>query len=240
MILQVYHGSYTKIDAVDLSKGQDNRDFGRGFYVSKFRKHAEAWAKIIGKKQGTEGFVTEFKFYERAFTDNTYKTLRFDDYNEEWLDFVVLNRDTTTQEQRHDYDIIEGPVADDKVQNRILFYLRGKISKTDFLTELKYHEPTHQICFCTRKSLQMLELIDDEANLNIIMISEPIIENLMLNFNIGEEQATDLFYTSKTFAQLSNEYTELFKKSWQEVYELLKDELKHEKWESENVEQTKE
>jgi hypothetical protein len=227
MVLQVYHGSYTKIDAIDLSKGQDNRDFGKGFYVTKFRKHAEAWAKVIGKKQGTEGFVTEFKFYERTFTDNTYKTLRFDDYNEEWLDFVVLNRDTSTQEQRHDYDIIEGPVADDKVQNKIEFYLKGKISKNDFLTELKYHEQTHQICFCTRKSLQMLELIDDEVNLNVIMISEPIIENLILDFNTDEEKATDLFYTSKTFAQLADETTELYKKTWQEIYELLKIELKN-------------
>ena len=211
MILQVYHGSYVKIDAIDLSKGQDNRDFGRGFYVTKFRKHAEAWAKVMGKKRGTEGFVTEFKFYERAFTDNTYKTLRFDDYNEKWLDFVVLNRDTTTQEQQHDYDIIEGPVANDKVQNKIEFYLKGKISKNDFLTELKYHEQTHQICFCTRKSLQMLELIDDEANLSVVIISEPIIEYLMLDFNIDEEKATDLFYTSKTFAQLADETTEFYK-----------------------------
>jgi hypothetical protein len=225
MILQVYHGSYTKIDNIDLSKGQDNRDFGRGFYVTKFRKHAETWAKIIGAKQGTKGFVTEFKFYERAFTDNTYKTLRFGDYNENWVDFVVLNRDKATQELQHDYDIIEGPVADDKVQNRIEFYLKGKIPKTDFLRELKYHEQTHQICFCTRKSLQMLELTDDETNLNIIIISEPIIENLVTDLDIDEEKATDIFYTSKTFSTLSDKNTELYKKSWQEIYNILKNEL---------------
>lgn len=91
-----------KIDAVFLLKGESNRDFGRGFYVSKFRKHAETWAKIIGAKQETKGFVAEFKFYERAFTDDTYKTLRFPDYNEDWLDFVVLNRD----KQRRSSDAI--------------------------------------------------------------------------------------------------------------------------------------
>ena len=26
--MEVYHGSYTKIDKIDLSKGQLNRDFG--------------------------------------------------------------------------------------------------------------------------------------------------------------------------------------------------------------------
>jgi hypothetical protein len=39
--MQVYHGSYTEITEINLSKGQVNKDFGRGFYVTKFRDHAE-------------------------------------------------------------------------------------------------------------------------------------------------------------------------------------------------------
>ena len=35
--MEVYHGSYGKIDKIDLPKGQLNRDFGQGFYVTKFR-----------------------------------------------------------------------------------------------------------------------------------------------------------------------------------------------------------
>ena len=35
--MEVYHGSYTRIDKIDLSKGQLNRDFGQGFYVTKIR-----------------------------------------------------------------------------------------------------------------------------------------------------------------------------------------------------------
>ena len=75
--MQVYHGSYTKIVGIDLSKAQANKDFGRGFYVTKFRRQAKMWADIIGNKHETQGFVTEFKFYERAFVDDKYKTLRF-------------------------------------------------------------------------------------------------------------------------------------------------------------------
>ena len=37
--MDVYHGSHTKIDKIDLSKSQLNRDFGQGFYVTKIRKH---------------------------------------------------------------------------------------------------------------------------------------------------------------------------------------------------------
>ena len=88
--MQVYHGSYLEIYEIDLNKCQANRDFGQGFYLTKFVLQAQNWAKIIGRKHHTDGFVTEFTFYERAFEDERYKTLRFDKYSEKWLDFVVL------------------------------------------------------------------------------------------------------------------------------------------------------
>ena len=34
--MRVYHGSYIKIDKIDISKSKPNKDFGRGFYVTKF------------------------------------------------------------------------------------------------------------------------------------------------------------------------------------------------------------
>ena len=224
--MQVFHGSYTKIDKIDLSKCQTNKDFGQGFYVTKFRKQAEAWAKIIGKIHNTTGVVTEFKFYERAFSDKTYKTLRFTDYNEEWFDFVILNRDKSFIELQHDYDIIEGPIADDKVQSKIDLYLNGAITREMFFEMISHHEETHQICFCTRKSLQMIDSLHKNEMVNSIMISEPIIENLMLDFKIEEEKATEILYTSKIFTQLTDESTEFYKKTWTEIYELLKQELK--------------
>ena len=225
--MQVYHGSYIKIIEIDLSKGQTNKDFGRGFYVTKFRKHAKTWAEIIGNKHGAKGFVTEFKFYERAFEDKAYKTLRFSDYNDSWLDFIILNRDKSTIEQRHDYDIIEGPVADDKVQNRIDQFLNGMLSREDFFKMLKYHEESHQICFCTRKSLQMIDPLQKTSIVKSVMISESIIEKLMTDFNLNTEIATDKFYASKTFTQLANETTNLYLKSWQEIYEMLETEIKN-------------
>lgn len=47
----------------------------------------------------------------------------------------------------------------------------------------------------------------------------------MLDYDIDEEKATDIFFSSQTFLQLSDESTQLFKKNWQEIYELLKQEL---------------
>jgi hypothetical protein len=224
--MRVYHGSYTGIDRIDLSKCQSNKDFGRGFYVTKLRKQAEAWADIIGSIHDKQGVVSEFIFYERAFTDDKYKTLRFEDYNEAWLDFVILNRNRETAEQKHDYDMIEGPIADDRISRRIDDYLAGKISKQDFFEELKHNEDNHQICFCTLKSLQMLEKTDTRPSRLITDISEPVIENLMTDAHTDEEKAADMYYGSTVFSKLSDESTGFYQKPWQEIYEMLKTELK--------------
>jgi hypothetical protein len=224
--MKVYHGSYIKIDRIDLTQCRPNRDFGRGFYVTKFLHHAKNWSVIIGSRHNTQGAVSEFEYIESAFVRSICKIKQFEDYNEEWLDFVVMNRDVNNLEPAHDYDIVEGPVADDKVQNRIEDYLTGKVSKSDFLEELKYHETTHQICFCTLNSLQAIDCrLGVGVHRYIVDISEPVIENLILDFNIDEEKATDIFYSSQTFAKLADETTELHKKTWQEIYKMLKKEL---------------
>jgi len=221
--MRVYHGSYTKIDKIDLSRCIPNKDFGQGFYVTKFRHHAEGWAKIIGQRHNTQGVVTEFLFYDSPFTERLCKVKHFDRYNEEWLDFVVRGRDP--MEPMHDFDIVEGPVADDKVQFRIFDFLAGKVSKPDFLEELKYHEETHQICFCTLKSLLTLKAVGETPTSEIAHIDDAILEKLMLDNGIDELQATDLFFNSKTFTQLAEDGSELRKKPWQEIYEMLKREL---------------
>jgi hypothetical protein len=37
--MRVYHGSYTRVDEVDLSQCSPNKDFGQGFYVTKFQNN---------------------------------------------------------------------------------------------------------------------------------------------------------------------------------------------------------
>jgi hypothetical protein len=226
--MKVWHGSYISIDKIDLSKCARNRDFGRGFYVTKFRDHAEIWAKKKGDKHGTTGVVSEFEYHDTGFIRDICKIKRFDDYNEEWLDFVVMNRDRNNPDPAHDFDIVEGPVADDKVQNRITNYLRGEISKADFLEELKWHEQTHQICFCTLNSLQAIDppvQMWSDVEWNIKKVGEPLLERLVLDTGMDEERATDVFYSSATFTRLADEATGLYKRPWEEIYAMLREEL---------------
>ena len=187
--------------------------------------HGGYTAERIGRFRQTNGIVSEFEFYERAFTDEMYKVRRFADYNEEWLDFVVLNRDPITEEQQHDFDIVEGPVANDDVNERIDDYLAGILPKADFLKELAYHRPTHQICLCTARSLQMIKAIDKKYYINVKHISRPIIEKLITEQNVDKYDATDMLYNSKIFSKLSDKTTQLYKKQWEDIYEMLKIEM---------------
>jgi len=228
--MRVYHGSDTPVSVVYLQKCKPNRDFGRGFYVTKLRSQAEDMAKRVARYSKLTPVITEYEFDEYAYEDSDLKVLRFDDYNESWLDFVVLNRSADKRRQAHDYDIVEGPVADDRISRNVSKYLKGKISKEDFLEMLK-HSENHQICFCTINSLQMLDYIENPKDIEyeVSEIGEPLLEQFILDFNIDEETAADKFYSSNTFAKLADETTELYKKTWQEIYELLKQELKKER-----------
>ena len=222
--MKVYHGSYTAIDEIDLNLCEVGKDFGRGFYVTNLYKQAETWAKRKGGMKRTKGIVTEFDFNENICRIMKLNVLRFDDYDEKWLEFIVQNRLNDAEQQVHDYDIIEGPVADDRITEQIKDYIDGIISKEKFLNDL-IHLPSHQICFCTLQSLQALILSKPIVNSKIRHIGKDILQALMTDFGIDEVEATDKFYTSNTYTQLADEITEFYKKDWTEIYELLKQEL---------------
>ena len=101
--MKVYHGSYTEITEIDLSKCEKNKDFGQGFYVTKNRKHVEEWAERIGSRNHTLSVVTEFEFGKYLYLEKDFKTLHFSDYSAEWLDFAVSNRSNKTDEPVRDF-----------------------------------------------------------------------------------------------------------------------------------------
>ena len=223
--MKVYHGSYAEIGVIDLSLCETGKDFGQGFYVTKIREQAEFWAGKKGKRKGQSGFVTEYDFDEFFLErSDIIKVLRFEDYNEEWLDFIVLNRKNKSRHQAHDFDIVEGPVANDKVASEVDKYLEGIIPKEQFLRELTYN-PSHQICFCTMQSLQALSQSKGKIDIAIYDIGDKVVQSLMTDYDMNELEATDRYYTSKIYSLLADESTEFHKKNWQEIYELLKQEL---------------
>ncbi len=223
--MKVYHGSYTAIEEIDLSFCEPGKDFGQGFYVTNLPEQAKKWARRIGGYKRVEGVVTEFEYNENTTRNLKMNVLRFDAYTDEWLDFVVLNRRNDTSTPAHDYDIVEGPVADDIVALRVNDFMEGKISREDFLDDLVYN-PSHQICFCTAQSLQALSLPKGGVDSDVYHIGDDVVQALMSEYGIAESEATDLYFTSQTFTAVSDESTGYYKKPWQEIYAILQAELK--------------
>ncbi|MDR3094221.1 MAG: DUF3990 domain-containing protein [Bacteroidales bacterium] len=221
--MKVYHGSYTPVVEIDLSHCEPRKDFGVGFYVTRFKEQAENWAFRKGNRKHTNGFITEFEFDENTYDDKNFNVLRFEDYSDEWFDFVIKNRKSL--KITHDYDIVEGPVADDKIQRELDMFLRNEISRNDFFGQLVYPKQNHQICFCTLNSLQMLDYIDYKMISGIEIIGEKVVEMLIRDKSFTDTQAADVFYTSAVFTQLADLETKFFLKSWQEIYEILKKEI---------------
>ena len=54
------------------------------------------------------------------------RVLRFGDYSEEWAKFILLNRNNSSRQPAHDYDIVIGPIANDRVGLQL-----WKYEKTD-------------------------------------------------------------------------------------------------------------
>ena len=146
----LFHGGTTPVKQPEIRKARYTKDFGTGFYCTEFKRQAVIWST----KKSATGYVTSY-----AYTENielVYKKLT---ENDEWLDFVVACR----RGEAHDYDIVEGPMADDKIWNEIDDFIADVITRAAFWELIKFTKPTHQISFHTEKSLLTLEYIEDEA-----------------------------------------------------------------------------
>lgn len=62
-------------------------------------------------------------------------------------------------EKLHDYDIVEGPMADDTIFNYVQNFVDGKISREAFWNLAKFKKPTHQISFHTARALTTLKFL---------------------------------------------------------------------------------
>ncbi len=115
-------------------------------------------AKLKTLILGGEIAVTKFEFNESLMASGDLKVLAFDSYSEEWLDFILLNR--TSKDSAHDYDIVYGPIANDKVGAQIFKYYEQNISKMELLERLKFMKGiTFQYFFGTEKAISYLKLL---------------------------------------------------------------------------------
>ena len=155
--MKLYHGSLVIVDSPQILPRENGKtaDFGTGFYTTTDYNQAERWVKI---RKGTEkykkGFVSEFDVTDDLLLKPELKVLKFDSASSEWLDFVVANR--KNRNFTHDYDIVSGPVANDRVYTTIALYEDEFLGKEATIARLKTFILVDQILFHTEKSLAYL------------------------------------------------------------------------------------
>ena len=105
-VMTIFHGSNVVVESPKILVMGFYKDFGYGFYCTNLEKQAQKWA--ITKKGDSVVSVYQFQ------TNSTLKIKSFPTMTDEWLDFVVNCRRGIS----HDYDIVEGPMADDQIMWR--------------------------------------------------------------------------------------------------------------------------
>lgn len=147
----IFHGSSVEVSKPRILQNGFYKDFGYGFYCTKYENQAKRWALTRKGKS----IVNRYIFTE----DPLLKIKSFPEMSDEWLDFVAECRNGTL----HNYDIVEGPMADDQIWNYVNDYLDGRISREAFWEIVKFNHPTHQIVFCTEEALRTLEFKGSEV-----------------------------------------------------------------------------
>ena len=159
--MKLYHGSNMRVVGPDLSRSKPFKDFGSGFYLSDNYGQAMdlARSKVEQMRIG-KAIVNEFFFDETILATDELSFKRFDDYSEEWAEFILTNRNHKINQPSHNYDIVYGPIADDGVNYQLRRYRGGVISLQKLIEELKYAKGiTFQYFFGTERAIQKLRAL---------------------------------------------------------------------------------
>lgn len=152
--LIVYHGSCYDFEEVDLSKSHNRRDFGKGFYTTVLKAQSEEWGYRLSLREKKERyFVYEYLFQE----SEGLKVKRFDSLSVEWLEFIKENR--SKGGLQHDYDVVIGPVADDKTMETVQLYIANILTVSEAVERLKYSKVNNQVSFHTKNALKHLKFL---------------------------------------------------------------------------------
>ena len=155
--MKIYHGSIEKVKSPEIRESNRTLDYGQGFYTTTSYEQAEAWVRRrMNEKRTSRGYVCVYELDEAAL--ESLKTLIFEQPTEEWVDFVMKNR--TQRGYVHEFDIVYGPVANDRVYAAFALYEGGLINKQALIAELKAYKLVDQCLFHTEKALQALTFIE--------------------------------------------------------------------------------
>lgn len=146
---------------IDLQRLKKRTDFGKGFYLSKDKLQT-----MLFRADKPEYYVYEYKL-----SLDGLKVLNLE-LDEIWLLLIMYNRNLIPNWYSglinlcrlviNRYDVIVGPIADDRMYNYINGYLNGQIlidSRT-LISVLNAIQLKSQYCIKTMKAVERLKLIN--------------------------------------------------------------------------------
>lgn len=155
----LFHGTNMDFDAIDLKKSKPNKDFGQGFYLSADYNQAMAMAQTkVEQLEIGETIVLSFEVDEIQMRSLNIKS--FYEYSEEWAEFILLNRRNSTTKPIHNYDIVYGPIANDRVGVQLWKYENQSIDLPTLVRNLQHMKGiTFQYFFGTERAIKLLKRI---------------------------------------------------------------------------------
>ena len=159
----LYHGSNVEVQNPRIITTNRGLDFGSGFYLTSDVEQALRWSILKTKRRGSGmPILSVFKF-DNEIEKSDVIVRKFNKPNREWLNFVVDNR--KGQYSGKLFDVVIGPVANDKTILTINDYISGAISEETALILLEPSKLTDQYAFLTYAGLQTLKF--KEAIVNV-------------------------------------------------------------------------
>lgn len=154
----LYHGSNVEVSKPQILESDRCLDFGKGFYLTSSFEQAKRWAELTVKRRGSEkGTVSVFEFDENSVSD--LKILHFTQAQKEWLEYVTMNRKNQTI-SNDDYDIVIGPVANDRTMPVISLYFAEIYDIEETIKRLMPQKLCDQYTFRTEKAIKKLKFVE--------------------------------------------------------------------------------
>ena len=158
--MKVYHGSLHQVKKPNVEKGRPSTDFGKGFYTTTNVEQTKQWAlkKLKTAKGEVKAIVNIYEVDDNLLDNEKFNIKKFDSPNEEWLNFVINCRRSIP----HDFDILFGVVANDKIYTTITLYEAQVLTAEETVARLKVDEYYNQISFHTQDAVNELKFIESE------------------------------------------------------------------------------
>lgn len=154
--MTLYHGSNIDIDVIDLSKGSQYKDFGKGFYLTPDKDTAIRMARKKARLFGGTPTLIAYDFDDLAMKSNLEIKVFPEKANTEWFLFVDANRDRKNDKPVHHFDIVVGPIADDGVVLQMTNYHEGIYSPEEAAKLLQDRYLDQQYYFGSELALAFL------------------------------------------------------------------------------------